>query len=171
MSFTIYYPITITLIIIILYAVLIYSIIKLNSIGFPNITNDSCDIIPKYLICVLITTGIFVFSLLPNCGLCSELSSKVFRFITPLMYYFSYIAIITQINLNIDCLSNYKNSTNENIKLFLTVLIWNFSSFTIIIHLILISFIISQCCIYCSKKKNQQLPIIVNESKPLIILE
>ena len=169
MSFTIYYPITITLIIIILYAVLIYSIIKLNSIGFPNITNDTCDIIPKYLIGVFITTGIFVFSLLPNCGLCSESSSKVFRFITPLIYYGSYIAIITEINLNIDCITTYKNSTDQNIQLFLKVLMWNFISFSIIIHLMLVSFILSQCCVHCSKKK-QQLPININETKPLLIL-
>lgn len=171
MSFTIYYPITITLIVLILNAILVYSIIKLSSIGFPNITNDSCDIIPKYLIGIFITTGLFIFSLLPNCGLCSESSSKIFRFITPLMYYGSYIAIITEINLNIDCLSTYKNSNDKKINIFSTVLIWNFISFSIIIHLMLLSFIMSQCCFYCSKKKTQQLPINIDETKPLIILD
>jgi hypothetical protein len=172
MSFTIYFPITITLIVLTLNAILVYSLVKLSSIGFPNITNDSCDIIPKFLIGVFITSGLFIFSLLPNCGCCSEKSSKLFRFITPLMYYGSYIAIITEIYLNVECITVYKNSTNQNISIFLTVLMWNFIGFSIIVHLMLLSFILSQCCTYCSKKQNNsQLPINSNETKPLIILD
>lgn len=172
MSFTIYYPLTITLIVLVLNAILVYSLVKLSPIGFTNITDDSCDIIPKFLIGVFITSGLFIFSLLPNCGWCSENSTKLFRFLTPLIYYISYIVLITEIYLNIECINIYKNSTNQNVSIFLTVLLWNFIGFSIVIHLMLLSFILSQCCSYCSKKKNNsQLPINSNETKPLIILD
>ncbi len=150
---------------------MVYSIVKLSPTGFTNITDDSCDIIPKFLIGVFITSGLFIFSLLPNCGRCSDNSSKLFRFITPLLYYISYIVLISEIYLNVECINIYKNSNIQNINIFLTVLMWNFISFSIVIHLMLLSFIFSQCCSYCKKKNNSQLPINSNETKPLIILD
>jgi hypothetical protein len=168
MSFTIYYPLTITLIVIILNSILVYSIIKLNGTTFPNILNNECDIIPKCLIGIFVATGLFIFSLLPNCGFCSDNSNKVIRFISPILYYSLYIGITVEIYLNINCISTYKNSTDPNAIIFITVFGWNIISFSSVIHLMLLSFILSQCCNYCNKKKNNNLPI---NNEPLIILD
>ncbi len=169
MSFTIYYPLTITLIIIILNSILVYSIIKLKDTHFPNILNNNCDIIAKYLIGNFITTGLYIFSLLPNCGFCSDNSNKIIRFIVAIIYYGSYIALIVKIYLTIDCISTYKNSDITNAKTFIKILGWNMISFFIITNLMLLSFIISQCCSYCNKKKANINPPINDE--PLIILD
>ena len=171
MSFTIYYPIIITLIVLILNTILAYSIFKLYKTHFPNILNNECDIIPKCLIGVFIITGLFIFSLLPNCGICSDNSSKIIRFIAPILYYSSYIALITIIYLNVDCLDTFKNSTDQSGYIFINVLGWNIISFSIVIHLMLMSFIISQLYSYCycnKKKKTIELPI---NNEPLIILD
>jgi hypothetical protein len=169
MTFTIYYPLTITLIVIILNSILVYSIIKLNGTSFPNISNNNCDIIPKCLIGIFVATGVFIFSLLPNCGFCSDNSNKIIRFISPILYYGSYIATTVEIYLNIDCISTYKNSTDINETTFISILGWNIISFSTVIHLMLLSFIMSQCCNYCNKKKmNTNLPI---NNEPLIILD
>jgi hypothetical protein len=56
------------------------------------ITNKGKDIIAKYLIGNFVTTGLYIFSLLPNCGICSDNSNKIIRFISAIIYYGSYIA-------------------------------------------------------------------------------
>ncbi len=171
MSYTIFYPLTITLILGDLNGAFLYSVIRLSSTNFPNITTGQCNDLTKFIFPIFITSKIFTFSFLPNCGICSDHVKKVFRFVSPLAYYTAFIALLVEMYLNIDCISEFKNSKDQNMQTFFSVLTWNLMTFGLVFHIMFISFLISQVRNYCigrKKKYNQMLPIN-NESKPLLI--
>jgi len=172
MTYTIFYPLTITLILGDLNGVFLYSIIRLSSTTFPNITTGNCNNIPFFLFPIFITSKILTFSLLPNCNICSEHVLKIFQFVSPLLYYISFIALIIQMYLNIDCISQFQDSTDQNMLIFFNVLTWNLMTFALVFHFMLLSFLISIVRNYFTNKNNkynQLLPI--NESQTLIFNE
>ena len=61
---TIYYPITISILIILLNSSLVYYIVNLAGTDFPNITTGKCKFLPYYYIEVFIITGLYLISLI-----------------------------------------------------------------------------------------------------------
>ena len=106
---------------------------------------------------IFVSSGLFTLALLPNFGCCSERTYDIFLFITPILYFSSIIASYVYIFLHSDCINIYKNSDDNNIIKFYHVIIWNNIVSAIIFMLMLISFLITQCCNFC--KKQPELPI------------
>lgn len=133
---SIYYPITILSLIILLNTLLVYSIINLYGMNFQNIIIESCKILPYYYIEVFIITALYIISLVSMCKCIS-----IFRIIISVLYLVLFIGSTTFIYIEPHCMELYKMT--DDMKPFYYVIVCHYVVSLIIIMIILISYTVS----------------------------
>jgi hypothetical protein len=136
MEGTIYYPITILTLIILLNSSLVYYIVNLAGTDFLNITTGTCKVLPYYYIEVFIITGVYLISLISTCKCIS-----IFRAIISVLYIIVFIGSTAFLYIKPDCMEMYKNT--DNMKSFYYSIIFHYTVSLMIIMIILISYSIS----------------------------
>jgi hypothetical protein len=153
MSFTIYYPATSAIIVVILSYMFVYSILVILNIGNDGIIVNDCKNLFRYFILHVIVTVFYIISLISiNCFPTGRI-----RFLMTLIYYLSFITIRLALWSNLNCYGAYNNSKEDddygvmfytendnNVLIFFRVLRWNIISALITFNLIVLSFIYSQ---------------------------
>lgn len=151
---SIYYPITISLLIIVLNTSLVYSIINLYGMTFSNMIIESCKILPYYYIEVFIITALYIISLISMCKYIN-----IFRIIISVLYLVLFIGSTTFIYIEPHCMEVYKMT--DTMKPLYYVIVCHYVVSLIIIMIMLISYTVSIV------QKNKEETHIIDE--PLMV--
>jgi len=154
MEENVHFPVTISLLIILLNSSLVYYIVNLIGTDFPNITTGTCKFLPYYYIEVFMITGIYLIVL--SLHKCINIYNCILV-ILETIYILLFIGSVIFIYVEPQCISMFK--TTDTMIHFYYVMICHYTVSLMIIALMIISLLYT-----IRPKKNIYKPLVLNNN-------